>query len=102
MKARTSIIRVLVVITIMVLCVLCGTSCSSPSERRGNKPLTNIIKLYDYTVTTQSGFTIEYFCYAADVYDAQRIVDAKVSMSGFKSGNMKEIVPLNKPFAVFR
>jgi len=101
MKLRTSIIRVLIVAAIVALCFVFG-SCSSPSGRRAEKQLTNVVKLYDYTVTTNSGFTIEYYCYAIDVYDAQRIVDQKVSMSGFKSGSMKEIVPLNKPFAVFR
>ena len=101
MKLRTSIIRVLIVATIVALCFVFG-SCSSPSGDRAAKTLVNVIKLYDYTVAYNSGITIEYYCYAADIYDAQRIVDAKISTAGFKSGIMKEITTLNKPFVVYR
>jgi len=93
------IIRLSIVAFIVLSCVL--TSCSSPSGEHTAKPLTNIIKLYDYTVTTTSGVVINYYVYAADEYDAQRLVD-KVQGADFKSGSMKKITTINKPFTVYR
>lgn len=100
-KAST-LVSFIIGLIILISIVLFFSSCNSRSANRAAAHLTNVIKLYDYTVTTESGFTLDYYCYAADEYDAQRIVDKKVSITGFKTGSMKVITTINKPFAVFR
>jgi hypothetical protein len=97
-KAST-LVSFIIGLIILISIVLFFSSCSSPSA---DKAATHVINLYDYTVTTESGLVLDYYCYAADEYDAQRIVDGKVSITGFKSGSMKVITTINKPFAAFR
>jgi len=101
--SRSNLIKVIIILVATILVTCLATSCSSPSQYNTEKPLPlkNIIELYQYTVTYNTGVTVNAYCYAADKYDAQRMFDAKCG-DNYRSSSIKEIATINKPFAVFR
>ena len=57
--------------------------------------------LFQYTMTDLSGVEIKIYVYAVDKYDAERLLDKKMG-TNYRSASIKEIVPLNKYFVVYK